>query len=114
MGQRAVIYQWRAKQPSSPVLDAMKAEIAHAQAMLKSQPVPPYYISYEITETHAIGIDGAFGKIENSGEYRRQLDIDLRVGGYNLDNTREVKANVQVKVAQDDTSPDFSRAAPDR
>lgn len=144
---------------SSPVLAAMQAELTRTQTKLKSQPVPPYYLSYEITETHSIGISGAFGKIESSGESRnRRLGIDLRVGDYGLDNTREVrgemnfpqyntavipidndpdairavlwhqtdasykraveqltkiKTNVQVKVAQDDQSADFSRETPE-
>jgi predicted Zn-dependent protease len=148
-----------AQPSSSPVLAAMQAELSRTQAKLKSQPVPPYYLSYEITETHTIRVAGAFGKIENSGESRsRRLDIDLRVGDYNLDNTREirgerslpqfgttfvpldsdpdairaviwqqtdasykraieqftkVKTNVQVKVAQDDKSADFSHEAPE-
>ena len=148
-----------AQPPSSPVLVAMNAELARTQAKLKSQPVPPYYLSYEITETHSIGVAGAFGKLQGSGDYRnRQLDVDLRVGDYTLDNTREVrgemnypqysttvvpidndpdairamiwhqtdasykraldqltkvKTNVQVKVAQEDKSVDFSREAPE-
>jgi predicted Zn-dependent protease len=148
-----------AQPAASPVLGAMQAELARTQAKLKSQPIAPYYLSYEITETHRIGVTGAFGKIENSGESRnRNLDVDLRVGDYTLDNTREVrgemnfpqfstaavpidndpdairavlwrqtdtsykraleqltkiKTNVQVKVAQDDKSADFSREAPE-
>jgi len=136
----------------------MKAELARSQKKLGTQPIPPYYISYEITQTHSFSVSGAFGQIQSSSENRRrQLDIDLRVGNYNLDNTREirgepnflqfnsallpieddpdairamlwyntdqqykralerftkVKTNVQVKVAQDDTSEDFSREDP--
>ncbi len=91
----AAIFPLGAQQGSSPVLDAMKAEITRAQAMLKSQPIPPYYLSYEITETHSITIRGSFGGIENSDENRRrQLDIDLRVGDYGLDNTREVRGEM--------------------
>src|ERR1017187_4741738 len=44
----------RAQPPVSPVLTAMNAELARTRAKLKSQPVPPYYLSYEITETHTI------------------------------------------------------------
>jgi TldD protein len=148
-----------AQPPASPVLAAMNAELARTLAKLKSQPVPPYYLSYEITETHSIGVSGEFGNLQNSGEYRyRQLDVDLRVGDYTLDNTREVrgdmnypqfsttavpidndpdairaviwhqtdasykraldqltkvKTNVEVKVAQEDKSADFSREAPE-
>ena len=153
------VFLLHAQPPSSPVLGAMNAELARTQAKLKSQPIPPYYLSYEITEKHSIGVSGAFGKIQSSGESRnRQLDVDLRVGDYALDNTREVrgemnysqysttvvpidndpdairamiwhqtdasykhaldqltkvKTNVQVKVAQDDKSTDFSREAPE-
>ena len=147
-----------AQQAASPVLGAMKTELARSQEKLKSQPIPPYYLSYEVTETHTFGVFGAFGQITNSSENRlRQLDVDLRVGDYSLDNTREirgepsftlfsavafpiendpdamravlwyhtdqryksaleqftkVKTNVQVKVAQDDATTDFSREAP--
>ena len=148
-----------AQSPASPVLAAMNAELARTQAKLKSQPVPPYYISYEITETHTIGVSGEFGRLQRSGDYRyRQLDVDLRVGDYALDNTHEirgemnypqynsaavpidndpdairaviwhqtdasykraldqltkVKTNVEVKVAQDDKSADFSHETPE-
>jgi predicted Zn-dependent protease len=141
----------------------MKAELDRSMEKFKTQPVPPYFLSYEIVESRGAAISAEFGKIVNSGESRyRQLDIDLRVGDYNLDNTREirggnaqmgfenfrpvsvpidddpdairavlwhntderykraveqltkVKTNVQVKVAQEDQSADFSREEPQR
>jgi TldD protein len=147
-----------AQQTSSAVLDAMKTELARSQSTLKSQPVPPYYIGYEITETHNVTISGAFGRLESSTDNRRrQLNVDLRVGDYAMDNTRQVRGdfnfprfgsaavpidndpdairavlwhftdqrykqaleqftkvrtNVQVKVAQEDSSADFSREEP--
>ena len=152
-----------AAQPAaSPVLQAMKAELDRSMEKLKTQPTPPYFLSYEIVETHSFDVSSEFGKIVSSGENRRrQLDIDLRVGDYTLDNTREirgsfpqmsdrfrpvevpvendpdairavlwyntderykraveqltkVKTNVQVKVAQEDQSADFSRAEAQR
>jgi predicted Zn-dependent protease len=153
-----------AAQPApSPVLQAMKAELDRSMEKFKTQPVPPYFLSYEIVESRGANVSAEFGKIVNSGESRyRQLDIDLRVGDYNLDNTREirggnaqmgfenfrpvavpidddpdairavlwhntderykraveqltkVKTNVQVKVAQEDQSADFSREEPQR
>lgn len=147
-----------AQQPSSPVLDAMKAELKRSQVKLGSQPVPPYYIGYQIVEAHRFLVRAEFGRLESSNENRsRQLDIDLRVGDYLMDNTREVrgefnfgqfnsapipidddpdairtvlwhqtdqrykqalerltkvKTNVQVRVAADDASADFSREEP--
>jgi predicted Zn-dependent protease len=147
-----------AGQTPSPVLQAMNAELERSMLKLKTQPVPPYFLSYEITETHSFYVTGAFGKLTGSNENRhRQLDVDLRVGDYTMDDTREirggmpsnpyanfsnitipidndpdairavlwyhtderykraleqftkVKTNVQVKVAQEDQSNDFSR-----
>ena len=82
-----------AAQPAaSPVLQAMKSELDRSMEKLKTQPVPPYFLGYEIVETRDFGIAAEFGKILNSRESRRrQLDIDLRVGDYNLDNTREIR-----------------------
>jgi TldD protein len=147
-----------AQQPSSPVLDAMKTELKRSQLKLGSQSVPPYYIGYQIVETHRFLVRSEFGRLENSNESRsRQVDIDLRVGEYLMDNTREVrgefnfgqfnsapipidddpdairavlwhqtdqrykqalerftkvKTNVQVRVAADDASADFSHEEP--
>jgi predicted Zn-dependent protease len=149
---------YAAAQAVSPVLQAMDAELGRSMEKLKTQPVPPYFLSYEIIDTHDFNITGAFGKLTGSHENRRrQLNIDLRVGDYAMDNTREirggmsfgsfgnyssvqvpidndpdairgilwyhtderykraleqltrVKTNVQVKVAQEDQSNDFSR-----
>ncbi len=73
---------------SSAVLEAMKTELNRSLRTLGRLPTPPYFLSYEITETHSIGVGGSFGKINRSDENRRRLlDIDLRVGDYTLDNT---------------------------
>jgi len=70
----------------------MKDELARSMDTLKTQPVPPYFLSYEITETHSLSVYGAFGTLTHSGESkRRQLDIDLRVGDYKLDNTHSIR-----------------------
>lgn len=78
----------------SRVLEAMKAELERSMQTLKNQPTPPYFLSYEITEDAVVGVTGSFGKIETSGENRhRQLDIDLRVGDYTLDNTHRLRGD---------------------
>ena len=66
----------------------MKQELSHSLEILKGQPTPPYFLSYEISESRSAAVTGAFGTIHGSSEDRsRQLDIDLRVGDYQLDNT---------------------------
>ena len=79
-------------QNSSAVLDAMKAELNRSMQTLKSQPTPPYFLSYEITESRGVSVSSAFGALTSSGDYcRRILDIDLRVGDYLLDNTHAIR-----------------------
>ena len=76
----------------SGMLKAMKAELDRSMAVLGEQPVPPYFLSYEITETKGISAGAQFGALVFSNEARgRVLDIDLRVGDYGLDNTRPLR-----------------------
>jgi TldD protein len=79
---------------SSPVLSAMQAEMDHSLAALKAEPVPPTFLSYEVVETHAYAVSSVFGAVQTSTERRtRTLDIDLRVGGPQLDNTHPLRGN---------------------
>ena len=81
-------------QTASPVLQAMQAELTHSLTALKAQPNPPYFLSYEITESHNVTVSGAFGTIENSNDRTvRNLDVDLRVGDYKLDNTHAIRGS---------------------
>jgi TldD protein len=92
----AAIIPIYAQQTSSPVLTAMKAELDRSRDKFKTQPVPPYFLSYEITESHSINVMSSFGRIDSSGESRyRQLSIDLRVGDPALDNTHEIRGQMQ-------------------
>jgi len=78
---------------ATPVLQAMQAELDHSLSALKTQPTPPYFLSYEVTETRAISVTSAFGALVWSGESRnRALDVDLRVGSYDLDNTHPIRS----------------------
>lgn len=75
-----------------PLLQAMKDELDHSLEALRKQPTPPYFLSYEITEMQNVGVSGAFGVLTRSSRARRrQLDLDLRVGDYSLDNTHPVR-----------------------
>ena len=104
------------QQTSSAVLDAMKTELARSQSTLKSQSLPAYYIGYEITETHEMAVSGAFGRLESSSDARnRRLSVDLHVGDYALDNTREIRGEFNPSrfssvVVPIDNDPDAIRA----
>src|SRR5688572_12001417 len=74
---------------ASPILEAMAAENARWMAQLAGQPDPAYYLSYQVVEQRAVGLDAEGGAlISDSDETARNLDIDIRVGSPALDNTR--------------------------
>ncbi|HZY59362.1 MAG TPA: hypothetical protein VFE56_06335, partial [Candidatus Binataceae bacterium] len=84
----------RAQAPKpSPVLAAMKAELATSMEQLKKQRTPPYFLSYEIIETETTNVSGSFGALTSStpAVRARYLGVDLRVGEYALDNTRPIR-----------------------
>ncbi len=79
-------------QKADPVMQAMKEEMARSMASLKSQPQPPYYLAYELTDNHAYRIVAEFGDVIQSNESRtRDLDVDLRVGDFGLDSTHPLR-----------------------
>jgi TldD protein len=105
---------------ASPVLQALDAELQRSMQKLKTQPVPPYFLSYEVVETHSFFVTGTFGQLTGSSEGRhRQLDVDLRVGDYSLDNAREIRGGMRGMSFQSfsgapipiDNDPDAIRAA---
>ena len=80
----------------SPLLLAMRQELLRSMENLKSQPMPPYFLSYEISESRSVSVRGAFGTILSSTESRsRLLDIDLRVGNPTFDNTHPIRGGAQ-------------------
>ena len=75
------------------VLKAMGEELARSMKVLgqKGTP-PPYFICYQITDTHRVSISASLGALGHSIQDRsRLLDVDLRVGSYQLDNTHEIR-----------------------
>jgi TldD protein len=75
----------------APVLDYMKAENDRVMAVLKTQKDPAYYLAYHLIEQRSVNLDAEGGAlITDSDETARQLDIDIRVGTPELDNTRDL------------------------
>ncbi|MCY3816729.1 MAG: metallopeptidase TldD-related protein [Gammaproteobacteria bacterium] len=74
------------------VLQAMQTELDRSMEALGIEKVPPYFLSYEITETRGFTTAAEFGALTASDQgHMRTLDIDLRVGDYELDNTRRLR-----------------------
>ena len=80
----------------SPLLMAMRQELLRSMENLKSQPMPPYFLSYEISESRSVSVHGAFGTILSSTESRsRLLNLDLRIGDPGFDNTHAIRGGSQ-------------------
>ncbi len=79
---------------SESVLDIARTELTRNFNELQKESTPPYYISYNITDIERISINASFGNlISNDSVNQRILDIDLRVGDYNFDNTHIIRGS---------------------
>lgn len=74
------------------LVNILKEEINRNYVLLKERPVPAYYISYRVRAIDAYEISTSFGNVIYSAPtQRRMFNVDLRVGSYEMDNTRELK-----------------------
>lgn len=77
---------------SDVVLDAMRTEVQRTMTDLAGQPLPPYFTAYAITETRTTSIASSFGALDmDRHDVRRVMDVDVRVGNYEVDNTRSIR-----------------------
>jgi len=72
------------------VFKAMKDEMNRSMKELKIKGhESPYFISYTVKDKDLMRIAGSFGAIDSKNiEHDRDLNVELRVGDYDLDNTR--------------------------
>lgn len=80
----------------SVVLKAMGKELNRCFEKLGSvQPYPLYYLGYEISEIDQTRLTSSFGTITEDRKTRsRYLDVDVRVGNNQLDNTHEIRGEI--------------------
>jgi TldD protein len=91
----------RAQQPGTPVLlDAMTTELQRAFTSLgkpgpsqpqgvvvDSQQLPPYFLSYSVSDASFVSIRAQYGALTESSTSRaRMADVQVRIGAPNLDN----------------------------
>ena len=78
--------------PPDLVLTAMQQELDRSLQNLKKTPVPPYFLSYQLTDNRSTAVSASFGALTaSSDQTTRLLDLDLRVGDYALDNTHPLR-----------------------
>lgn len=71
-----------------PVMQCLTQELNRSFDVLKKQPIAPYFISYQLTDTHTLTVESSFGALTAARDKRtRGLDVDLRVGDYGLDSS---------------------------
>jgi len=80
------------KSSTDPVLTAMQQELTRSLQNLKKAPTPPYFLSYQLTDNHAVEISASYGALTGSSDSTtRLLDTDLRVGDYTLDSSHPIR-----------------------
>src|SRR5688572_29497535 len=80
--------------PSSPMMKALQGELDRAFKKLKnSGEAPLYYLCYRVYETESVSLSATYGAIDDKhkGDKSRELDIELRVGTPQLDNTHKIR-----------------------
>jgi TldD protein len=73
----------------SPVLDILKEENQREMAALKSQKEPAHYLAYQLVEQRIVALESEGGAlVTDSDDTVRNVDVEVRVGKPELDNTR--------------------------
>ena len=81
-------------QDSNVLFSSMDKELKRTMDVLSKEEKPPYFISLNVTDIQSVSITSRFGKLLNSADDKsRILDIDLRVGDYQFDNTHIIRGN---------------------
>ena len=75
----------------SPLLGAVQEELNREMAVIGKEDPPAYFLSYTITDNDRSEVTGSNGALLSSAQQRsRWLEGQVRVGGYQLDNTHRV------------------------
>jgi len=76
---------------SSPLVDALKAELARSMKVYGAQDPAAYFIGYTLIDTQRATVSGSNGALLSSDENRnRWLEVAVRTGNYDLDNTHKI------------------------
>ncbi len=75
----------------SPVLDTLVAENQREMAALKKTTDPAYYLGYQIVDQRSVILEAEGGAlVDDKDDTVRNLDVEVRVGSPQLDNTRQL------------------------
>ena len=78
----------------SPILDIMKGENEREMGALRKQKDPVHYLAYQLVEQRIVNLEAEGGAlITDSDDAARNLDVEVRVGTPELDNTRALASD---------------------
>jgi len=78
----------------SPLLDILDAENKRQMAALRKQVEPAHYLAYQLVEQRIVNLEAEGGAlITDSDDTARNLDVEVRVGSPELDNTRNLASD---------------------
>jgi predicted Zn-dependent protease len=82
-----------AAQTADPVQRALEDEAKRAMEVLAKKGNPaPYFLSYEVNELKTAEVAASLGALQYSqSDRQRALDIEVRVGNYDFDNTHQIR-----------------------
>lgn len=96
---------WAAEDPPRPAADAAPAPLLDLLAdeqtysmdqLQAADGTKPYYLAYTVYDEHTAIIQATLGAVTQQNDQRqRNLNIDLRVGDYGLDNTHQLRESGQ-------------------
>ena len=74
----------------APIIGTIQQELGREMATLGKADPPAYFMSYTVTESNRAAVSGSNGALLSSTQAQsRWLEAQVRVGSYDLDNTRE-------------------------
>lgn len=84
--------QAKQNKAQSPVLNTLEQELKREFKQLKKAKPPVYFMSYQITELNNLYLSATLGTINYEKKIQEAyLDVDVRVGSREMDNTRKIK-----------------------
>ncbi len=85
-----------ADSPEPTLLTAMQQELSRSMDTLSTADPPAYFVSYTVTDADETDVSGSNGAlIESSDDRNRYLEVQTRVGSYQLDDTHNVTGQNQ-------------------
>ncbi|HEV2223654.1 MAG TPA: metallopeptidase TldD-related protein [Candidatus Acidoferrales bacterium] len=75
-----------------PVLQAMQQELQRTVTAYGKADPPAYFVAYTVNDEENVNVSGSNGALLSSSDTRnRWLEVQTRIGDYNLDNTHKIE-----------------------